>query len=352
MPTFTKTLAGLAAIALSSPLVAQTVTPEFARNYVIREIGPPPGVPTNLGGLTIREDQPNVLYIGGTANGLSAKIHAVPVTRDSVDRIIGFGCGTAVEFCAANGIAGGHDGGLEFGPGNVLFYTTFPDNQIGQVRPGEFSPARLIDLSSLGVASSTGTLRFVPAGFAGAGRLKIASYNTSLWYDTTVVALRDGTYALGRISPGIQLLGGPEGIAYIKAGSPNFTQDSVLLCEYSSGSVVAYTINGNGDPIPGTRREIITGLFGAEGATFDPISGDFLFSTFGAGNRIVALSGFDSLACSADLDASGAVDAADLAVLLGAWGDSGGGLSTDLNSDCTVDAADLAILLGTWGPCD
>ena len=61
---------------------------------------------------------------------------------------------------------------------------------------------------------------------------------------------------------------------------------------------------------------------------------------------------FDTLACSADLDDSGAIDAADLAVLLGAWGDSGGGLSTDLNSDCTVDAADLAILLGIWGPCD
>ena len=352
MPKFTETLAALAAIAISSPLLAQTVAPEFARNYVVRDIGPPPGVPTNLGGLTIREDQPNVLYIGGAANGLTAKIYTVPVTRDSAGRIIGFGCGTAVEFCAANGVSGGHDGGLEFGPGNVLFYTTFPDNLVGQVRPGEFSPAQHIHLSSFGVAASTGTLRFVPAGFAGAGRLKIASYNTSLWYDTTVVPLRDGTYTLAPLSPAIQLIGGPEGIAYIKAGSPNFTQDSVLLCEYSSGGVVAYTIDGNGDPIASTRRVVITGLVGAEGATFDPISGDFLFSTFGSGNRIIALSGFDPLACSADLDASGAIDAADLAVLLGAWGDSGGGLSTDLNSDCTVDAADLAILLGTWGPCD
>ncbi|MDZ4830104.1 MAG: CHRD domain-containing protein [Phycisphaerae bacterium] len=46
-----------------------------------------------------------------------------------------------------------------------------------------------------------------------------------------------------------------------------------------------------------------------------------------------------------DLNCDGAVDAADLAVLLGAWGTSGPG---DLNGDGTVDAADLALLLGSW----
>jgi hypothetical protein len=51
--------------------------------------------------------------------------------------------------------------------------------------------------------------------------------------------------------------------------------------------------------------------------------------------------------CPADFDASGVVDAADLALLLGSWG----GTSNDLNGDNTVDAADLAILLGSWGPC-
>lgn len=47
----------------------------------------------------------------------------------------------------------------------------------------------------------------------------------------------------------------------------------------------------------------------------------------------------------ADLDGSGSVDGADLAVLLGAWG--GPGL-TDFNCDGTTDAADLAIMLGAW----
>jgi hypothetical protein len=51
--------------------------------------------------------------------------------------------------------------------------------------------------------------------------------------------------------------------------------------------------------------------------------------------------------CPADLNQSGAVDASDLATLLGAWGTSGG----DINGDGTTDASDLASLLGAWGAC-
>ncbi len=53
--------------------------------------------------------------------------------------------------------------------------------------------------------------------------------------------------------------------------------------------------------------------------------------------------------CPADLDQSGAVGAADLAILLGAWG---GGGSADLDGSGSVGPADLAILLGAWGPCN
>lgn len=47
-----------------------------------------------------------------------------------------------------------------------------------------------------------------------------------------------------------------------------------------------------------------------------------------------------------DFDNDGDVDAADLAVLLGAWNAIGG--EHDLNGDCLVDASDLAVLLGAW----
>lgn len=54
-----------------------------------------------------------------------------------------------------------------------------------------------------------------------------------------------------------------------------------------------------------------------------------------------------SLACAPDLSGDGAVDAADVAILLGAWG--GGDPAADLDGSGTVDAADLGELLGAWG---
>jgi hypothetical protein len=53
--------------------------------------------------------------------------------------------------------------------------------------------------------------------------------------------------------------------------------------------------------------------------------------------------------CTADLDGSGAVDAADLAALLGAWGSAD--TAADLDGSGAVDASDLAALLGAWGGC-
>ena len=55
----------------------------------------------------------------------------------------------------------------------------------------------------------------------------------------------------------------------------------------------------------------------------------------------------ESSDCISDLDGSGSVNAADLALLLGGWGSG----SYDLNDDGETNAADLAILLGAWGSC-
>lgn len=49
----------------------------------------------------------------------------------------------------------------------------------------------------------------------------------------------------------------------------------------------------------------------------------------------------------ADIDCNGQVNAADLAVLIGAWGTSL--CEADLNEDGIVNAQDLAVLLGLWG---
>lgn len=51
--------------------------------------------------------------------------------------------------------------------------------------------------------------------------------------------------------------------------------------------------------------------------------------------------------CPGDLNQSGAVDAADLSMLLGYWGTPNG----DLNGDSDTNGADLSVLLGSWGSC-
>lgn len=53
---------------------------------------------------------------------------------------------------------------------------------------------------------------------------------------------------------------------------------------------------------------------------------------------------------SGDLNCDGAVNGADLALLLGAWGACGDcrACPADLDGSCTVDGGDLAILLGNW----
>ncbi len=56
--------------------------------------------------------------------------------------------------------------------------------------------------------------------------------------------------------------------------------------------------------------------------------------------------------CPGDLNASGTVDAEDLAYVLFAWGTNGGKTpEAGINRDGTVDANDLSVVLGSWGPC-
>lgn len=53
--------------------------------------------------------------------------------------------------------------------------------------------------------------------------------------------------------------------------------------------------------------------------------------------------------CVGDLNGDGAVNASDLATVLGAWGSADA--VADLDNDGTVAASDLAIVLGAWGAC-
>lgn len=282
-------LTWLLPIAVAQALVIEA---PFAAHYSVRDLGLPPGDLGRLGGLTFAPGESATMLIGSSAASVLGKIHEIDLVRDEDGHIIAFGA-TATQIATAAGVAGGIDGGLAFGPGGVLFYTTYRDNHLGQIKPGSNAPDRLIDLGPLGVIRSTGSLQFVPAGLPGAGRLKILSFNGNRWYDATVSPDGHGSFDVTLSGVDRFIGGGPEGVVYIAAGNPGFARDSVLVSEWSNGRVVAYEIDANGDPLVATRRVFMSALSSAEGAAIDPLTGDFLFSKYAGDDRgVVVVGGF------------------------------------------------------------
>jgi hypothetical protein len=264
----------------------------FNFSYSCVGLGSAPGVPTNYGGLTLKYDDPNLLLIGGAANGSNGRIYQIAVTRDANMHITGFS-GTASVYPTPGATIGqNNDGGVVFGPGNVLFVTRYPVNQLEQSRPGSTAPDRVDDLTAIGVASSVGSLGFVPPGFPGAGSMKIVSYNGGGWYHAEFAPDGNGTFNITSATLRATVGSGPEGIAFVPPGSPQFSPNSTLIALYGAGKIVTAPLDVNGDPIVANMRDVIQGLSGAEGAFIDPVTGDFLFSTFGGANQVVRVSGF------------------------------------------------------------
>ncbi len=278
---------GLAVLLLMTAATshAQTLSAPFASDYTLTNVGSVSGLPGPYGGLVFQAGNTNSLLIGGNANNGSGSIYSVNVVRGSGNHITGFS-GSATLFSTAPNI----DGGLAYGPGGVLFYTAFPNNQIGEIKPGSSSPDKIVSLS--GVTSSVGSLNFVPAGFGGAGGFKILSYSGGGQYSATLSSDGTGTYDITGATLQSQPNRGPEGIAFVAGGNADFAGDSALLSEYGSGTVGAYDVTATGDLNVASRRDFITGLGGAEGAVIDPLTGDFVFSTFGGGNRVLVVQGF------------------------------------------------------------
>jgi hypothetical protein len=264
-----------------------TVDPFYAGVYTAYDLGSVPGLPPEYGGMTLKAGDPNTLLIGGYANIAEGNLYSIGVTRGAGNHITGFS-GTATIFAAA----AYNDGGVLYGPGGVLFLARWPVNEVGQTKPGSAITDKIVDMAALGVANSTAALGFVPAGFPGAGKMKLVSWEGGEWYELTYAADGSGTYDITSAVQKTTLGGGPEAFAYVPFGSPLFTLPSQLQCEYSDGRVATYELNANGDPIVASRRDFITDLTGAEGAFIDPVTGDFLFTTFGGGDHFVVVQGF------------------------------------------------------------
>ena len=325
---------------------AQVVDPYYEDQYWTVDLGSVPGLPAPYGGLCFSQDDPDILLIGGNSESGSGAIYAVELDRDCYGQIAGF-IGEATLFASAPFITGG----LCYGPDNVLFYTTYSTNTLGQIKPGSVEADKIIDLAAMGIASSSAAMMVVPDGFAGAGRLKIASCSAGYWYDMAITPDGSGTFDIVDVVNVAALGGCPEGIVYIADYNPKFDAESVLVSRWSIGDVVACEIDANGDPLMDTLRPFIAGLSGAMGAAIDPETGQFFFSTWGGGDHLVLVKGFTT-PCPADVHPNGGdgvVNIDDLFSVLGAWGQIC--VPQDINRDETVNIDDLFEVLGHWGPC-
>lgn len=267
----------VACLVFAAAAAAQSVLPPFNLHYTAVDLGPMPGV-SDYGGITFHHADPNVLLVSAYNSGT---IVAVQLVRDAQGRITGFGSSSTVA------TVGGNDGGLAYGPGNVLFFTWYSANQLGQLKPGSTTADKYVDLQQHGIVNAVGTCAFVPAGRAGAGRFKIATYSSSQWFDVALVPDGNGTFDLGTVTMAEQIEGGPEGILYPPATAP-LLGDKVLIAEWNQG-MFAYQTDANGDPIHATRAPFLQNLAGNAGGAIDPITGDWLFT--GIGGVLAAIRG-------------------------------------------------------------
>ena len=283
-------LVGISSTVGAQPARAQVIDPFYAGSYTIVFQGPIPSVPSNHGGITFKSDDPNTLLVCGGAESANGAIYSIGVTRDADGHINGF-AGEAVQVATAANC----DGGLAYGPTDVLFYARWPSNELGQIKPGSAITDKVIDLAPLGVEVAHSALNFVPPGFPGESNLKMATWGGGQWNSATLAPDGTGTFDLDTVTeiPASRVLGGPEGIIYVPTTSPLFATPSVLILAWIRGTVDAYEVDANGDPVISTGQLFLSAPVSAfpEGVAQDPVSGDLLFGTF-PGPDVVIVSGF------------------------------------------------------------
>jgi hypothetical protein len=285
-----------AALALFSILVAggaaaqaPALVAPFADNYRLLDLGAIAGVPTSYGGVFILPGHPNTLYIGGSANRSDGALYAVPITRDEGGHITGFAAaGMRVADAPYN------DGGIVPDAGGLISFGGWPQNTYVQVDLATGAAVQQLDLGPFGVASAAAAVAFIPGGYPGAGGMRIASWSGGQFYDVNFSVGHAGVIKIHAVTEitGSRLPGGPEGWTYVPLGSPNFPVPSMIVAEYGADQVAVYDMDASGNPVIASRRLFIDGLSGAEGAAIDPVSGEFIFSTFGSVNHVVVVRGF------------------------------------------------------------
>ena len=125
---------------------------------------------------------------------------------------------------------------------------------------------------------------------------------------------------------------------------------------YSASLTAGTTLSLVDCAVTGNVTSLNYGGLGVTGAVGVPVS---LSGTTICGNTplpnmfgsYVDLGGNTVCDCAGDLNLDGAVNGADLGLMLAVWGPCGASCAYDLNLDGLVNGADLGLLLSAWGPC-
>jgi hypothetical protein len=287
-----------------------SLQPPFTTDYTFTNVGTLPNTQDFIGSILVSPDDPDTLIFGTSDLDENGMLNTIAVVRDADGHITGFS-GSATFLANADG----NDGGADFAPNGTLFVSTYPDGKVLQFKPGSTDPDKVVDLTTIGVTGSTGALRFVPAGFEGAGQLKIIDYSDDAWYTVPITEDGTGTYDFGTASLDAQFATGtgPESAVYVSS-SHQFSQDSILLAEFDPGEIAAYTIDSAGNPLPPTRRTFIAGEdFAPAGMVRDLVTGDLVISDY-YGVGVYVIQGFVQDPVKGDLNCDGSVNASDAVV--------------------------------------
>jgi hypothetical protein len=287
-----------------------SLQPPFTLDYTLTNVGTLPNTQDFIGGIIVSPDDPDTLIFGTSDLDDNGMLNTIAVVRDADGHITGFS-GSATFLANADG----NDAGADFAPNGTLFVSTYPDSTVLQFKPGSTDPDKVVDLTTIGVTGSTGALRFVPAGFEGAGQLKIIDYSDDAWYTVPITEDGTGTYDFGTASLDAEFATdtGPESAVYVSS-SHQFSQDSILLAEFEPGEVAAYTIDSAGNPVPPTRRTFIAGEgFAPAGMVHDPVTGDLVISDY-YGVGVYVIQGFVQDPVKGDLNCDGSVNGPDAVI--------------------------------------
>lgn len=272
------------------------LAPEFAADYTVWALGTVPGVPNPLGGIVVQHDDPGTLLVAGGSESPDGAIYAIHVRRDDCGHILGFD-GEATRVAETPYV----DANLVYGPDALLLFTEWPQYALSQLASGDAAPTQRTDLRTLGLPSvddqGPGGVGFVPAALAAAGELRLVTWPAGRWVHVGAT-VAGGLLAIESLTETATLPNNPGGFAYVPAGSPGFPSQSLIVAEWVQNDatrdrVAVYETDAQGDPLVDTRREFFAKFPRPWGAYFEPVTGDYLFLTWGAGDdRVYLVRGF------------------------------------------------------------